>query len=236
MESQELIEKYNIDVEKLEKEQLELAKRLEIKDKIDFSLADRFGAIDISFVGNKILASAIICGRLFKKDGDKRDCEIIDRAYFIDKVRFPYLTGFRAYRELPAMIEVFNKLNEKPDVVFISGQGITHPRLGLASHFSLSTGISAIGVANSVADNVKVAEAPTGVPFAEGNILKDGKKVGKVFTSKLGSRPMYISPGDGISVDSSLKLCQDFINLPHKLPEPIHLANKYGREIKKELN
>ena len=225
MDQKELIEKYSIDVEKLEKEQLELAKKLEIKDKIDFSLADRFGAVDISFFKNKILVSIVVCGRLLENEGGKKECEVLDRAYFLDKVRFPYLAGFRAYRELPAIVEAFNKLNEKPDVIFVSGQGITHPRLGLASHFSLSVGVPVIGVSNSIVD----------LEIKDEDILKEGKKVGKIFTSKKESRPMYVSPGDGISIDTSLKLCKDFINLPHKLPEPMHISGKYGREVKKEL-
>jgi len=226
MDQEELIKKYDIDIEKLENEQPKLAKQLEINDKIDFSLADRFGAVDVSFVGNKIIASIIVCGRLLEKDGGKRDCEIIDRAYFSDKVRFPYLPGFRAYRELPVMIEAFNKLNEKPDVVFLSSQGITHLRLGLASHFSLSVGVPAIGVANSVID----------CDIKKEDVLKKGEVVGKVFVSKPGSREMYVSPGNQISINSALEVCKRFINLPHKLPEPMHLAGKYGREIKKELS
>tara|TARA_Y100000034_G_scaffold135238_1_gene206299 strand:- start:4822 stop:5475 length:654 start_codon:yes stop_codon:yes gene_type:complete len=216
MNPEELIEKYGIDIGKLENEQTKLAKQLDLKDKIDFSLADRFGAIDISFVGNKILASIIVCDK---------NLEVLDRAYVLDKVRFPYLAGFRAYRELPIMVDALDKLSEKPDVIFISGQGITHPRLGLASHFSLSVGIPVIGVANSVIDSEVKGE----------DILRKGKKVGKVFLSKPGSRPMYVSPGNEISINTSLELCKQFINLPHKLPEPMHLAGKYGREVKKEL-
>ena len=217
MNPEELIEKYGIDIGKLENEQTKLAKQLDLKDKIDFSLADRFGAIDISFVGNKILASIIVCDK---------NLEVLDRAYVLDKVRFPYLAGFRAYRELPIMVDALDKLSEKPDVIFISGQGITHPRLGLASHFSLSVGIPVIGVANSVIDSEVKGE----------DILRKGKKVGKVFLSKPGSRPMYVSPGNEISINTSLELCKQFINLPHKLPEPMHLAGKYGREVKKELS
>ena len=56
-------------------------------------------------------------------------------------MRFPYISGFRAYRELPSMVEAFNKLEEKPDVIFVPGHGIAHPRLGVASHFSLSVGV-----------------------------------------------------------------------------------------------
>jgi len=46
---------------------------------------------------------------------------------------------------------------------------------------------------------------------------------------------MYISLGNQISINTCYELCKKFIRLPHKLPEPLHLAGKYGREIKKEL-
>ena len=32
-----------------------------------------------------------------------------------------------------------------------------------------------------------------------------------------------------------LILCKQMINLPHKRPEPLHLAGKYSREVRKEL-
>jgi len=212
----ELIKKYNIDLEKLKQEQIKLAKGLQIKDNIDFSLADRFGAIDNTFIGNKMLCSIIICNK---------DYEIIDRAYVFERVKFPYIPGFRNYRELLPMILAFEKLTEKPDVVFIPGQGISHQRLGLASHFALSTGVPTIGVSNSIIECEINGE----------DILKNNKKVGKVLVSKEGSNPMYISPGDLISVNSSYELCKKMINPPHKRPEPLHLAAKYSKEVLKEL-
>lgn len=216
MDREELIKRYDIDIPKLEKGQLKLAKQLKIKDKINFSLADKFGAFFNTFVRSKILSCAIVCNKNY---------EIVDRAYAFEKVNFPYLAGFRAYRELPAMILAFNKLNERPDVVFVSGMGIAHPRLGLASHFSISAGVPSIGVSNSVFDCEEKRE----------DILKEGKKVGKILVTKQGSRPFYINPGNLISVETAYKLCKEFVNLPHKLPEPIHLARKYGREVEKEL-
>ena len=219
MDKEELIKKYGIDLPNLEKEQVKLAKQLEIKDKIDFSLADKFGAFSNVFIKNKILSCIIVCNKNY---------EIIDRAYAFEKIRFPYLAGFRSYRELPAMMIAFNKLNEMPDVVFIPGYGIAHPRLGLASHFSISSGIPSIGVSNSIIDcDVKEKDG--------GDIIKDKKKIGKVFQIKPGSRPLYVSPGNLIKVDTSYNLCKQFVNLPHKFPEPIHLAKKYSREVEKEL-
>jgi len=249
----ELSEKYKIDFNKLEREQLELFKELDMKDKIDFSLAERFGAIDVTFIKNKMLCCFIVCDK---------DFEIIDRAYVFDKVRFPYFPGFRNYRELPVMMAAFEKLSEKPDVVFISGQGVIHPRLGLASHFGLSTGVPSIGVSSSLVD-CKVEGDSSKENFekigkskfsnenfdaiSSGNVnqskfhkdgadvLKDNKKAGKVLVTKAGSNPMFISPGDHISVKSAYEVSKRLINLPHKRPEPMHLASKYAKEVREEL-
>jgi deoxyinosine 3'endonuclease (endonuclease V) len=65
--------------------------------------------------------------------------------------------------------------------------------------------------------------------------VKDKKKVGKKLVTRPGSRPLYISPGNQISINTSYDLCEQFIVLPHKMPEPMHLARKYGREVEKEL-
>jgi len=215
--SEELAKRYNIDLVKLRQEQLKLAKEIVIKDKIDFSLADRFGAVENIFVNNRLLSCFIICNK---------DYEIIDRAYAYEKVRFPYISGFRSYRELVPMMIAFEKLKEKPDIIFVSGNGIIHPRLGLASHFSLSVGgIPTIGVANNLIDCEIKGE----------DVIKKGKKVGRVLVTKAGSNPMYISPGNNINLDSSYDLCKNMINLPHKRPEPLHLARKYAKEVQKEV-
>jgi len=215
----ELSEKYNIDFEELEKEQINLAKEIVSKDKFDINLVEKFGAVNNIFIKNKILSCFIVCNKNF---------EIIDKSYVFDKVKFPYFPGFRNYRELSSIIKAFEKLNEKPDIVFIEGQGIIHPRLGLASHFGISTGIPTIGVSNSLVDCE-----------TKGNdgdeITRDQNKIGKSLISKKGSKPLYISPGNNISIESSYNLSKDLIHLPHKRPEPLHIASKYSKSVKKEL-
>ena len=215
----ELSKRYGIDFDKLEKEQIKLAKDLTIKDKIDFSLVDRFGAVENIFIKNKILSCFIVVDK---------DFEIIDQAYAFERIPFPYFPGFRGYRELSAMIKALERLNEKPDIVFISAQGIIHPRLGLASHFGLVTNIPSVGVSSSLieceASNEDASE-----------IIKDNEVVGKVLISKKESNPLYISPGNNITVKSSYDISKKLIRLPHKRPEPIHIAAKYARNVKKEL-
>ncbi len=216
---EELAKKYSIDFEKLEKEQLKIAKELKIKDRIDFSLVERYGAVESIFIGNKILTCVIVCDR---------DFEIVDRAYILEKVRFPYVPGFRNYREMEPMIMAFEKLNEKPDIIFVSGHGITHPRLGLASHFGLSAGVPTIGVSSSIVG------CEAGEKDGD-DILRNGKKVGKVLIEKEGSKPMFISPGEGISVNKAYEISKGLIRLPHKRPEPMHLVSKYVKKVREEL-
>src|SRR3989338_838217 len=214
--SSEIAKKYGINLKKLEDEQEKLAKELVIKDSIDFSAAERIGAIANAFFQNKIISACIVVSP---------EMETLEQEYFQDKMKFPYIPGFRAYREIPTMIEAVNKLEEKPDVLFISGHGIADLRLGIASHFSISTGIPTIGIADSLlAGEVK-----------KEYIVLNGKKVGKILQVKPGSRPLYVSPGDLISIETACELAKKLIKLPHKLPEPLHLANKYSKDIRKEV-
>ena len=219
MDEKELIEKYSIDIEALKKEQIKLARELSLKDSQDFSLATKFGAIENIAIKNQIISAIIVCDK---------ECNIIEQQYFLDKLKFPYIHGFRSYREMPAMVEAFNKLSEKPDIVFIHGHGLAHPRLGLASHFALAAGIPAIGVAGELFEENKIADN------GEDILLRD-KKVGKILKSKEKANPLFISPGNGISIDSACKLASNFIRPPHKLPEPLHLAHKYAKQVKDEL-
>jgi len=216
----ELERKYNIDFNKLEKEQIKLSKSLKIKDKIDFTHIEKFGAFDTIFIKNKILCCFIVCNKEF---------EIIDQSYIFEKAKFPYFPGFRNYRELPPMIAAYEKINDKPEVVFISAQGIIHPRLGLASHFGLVTQLPTIGVSNAVIDCI-IDKNKDGA-----YIYKDNKKVGVVLIGKEGSNPLYVSPGNYISIKTAFELSKKLVIHPHKRPEPLHLASKYTKKVKKEI-
>jgi deoxyribonuclease V len=216
MEPEEIAKKFNINIEKLKREQEKLAKMLKIKDSIDFSNIDKIGAIDNAFFQNQIISGCVVVSS---------DMEILEQEYSIEKLKFPYIPGFRAYRELPCMVQAFNKLQEIPDIVFIPGHGIAHMRLGLASHFSLSTKVPSIGIAKSLLKGEVKGQ----------DILLNNKKVGKILISKKGSNPIYISPGNLININTSYKISKDLIKPPHKLPEPLHIAHKYSKEIRKEM-
>ncbi len=60
----------------------------------------------------------------------------------------PYIPGFLSFREYPALLAAWEQLSQKPDLLFVDGHGISHPRrLGVASHFGLLVDVPTIGVA-----------------------------------------------------------------------------------------
>ncbi len=63
---------------------------------------------------------------------------------------FPYIPGLLAFREGPAVLAAWDKLNTKPDLLMFDGQGIAHPRgIGIASQMGLWLDKPSIGVAKS---------------------------------------------------------------------------------------
>jgi deoxyribonuclease V len=202
---------------KFEREQKKFSKQVSIKDSIDFSKIERIGACRTSSFKNKIISGIII----FNKN-----MEILEQDYSIEVAQIPYEPAFRAFRELPVMMSVFDKIEEKPEIMLVDGEGIAHPRLfGLASHFSLVTSIPTIGVSNHLLCGEINGE----------DIIFNGKNVGKVVSLKKGSNPLYVSPGNLISIETAEKIVKRLIILPHKLPEPLHEANKYMKKIMEEV-
>lgn len=152
--------------------------------------------------------------------------EIVDEEYFIDKVRFPYIPGYRAYRELPSMVKVLNKVKNNPDIVFINSHGILHPRgLGLASHFSISTGLPSVGVADSLLIGEEDGD----------KINIEGKLKGMKVHTKQGAKPLIVSPGNKISVENAANLVKEYTYEPHKFPEALDKARKYVKKIREEM-
>jgi len=215
----EIAKKFDIDIKALEQEQMKLAKALNLKDSFDTENIITVAGVDIISLGNKLIVGIVVM----------EEGEIVEQKFCTEKASFPYVSGFRAYRELPAIISCFESLENKPQLIFIKGHGTSHPRkMGIASHLSLSVNLPVIGVADELIAGVGQVE--------KDNIILDGEVVGKLVHVKEGARPLYVSPGNLISIETSAEFVKKSVKEPHKLPEPLRLARNLVKKVLRELH
>lgn len=136
----------------------------------------------------------------------------------------PYIPGLLSFRELPALLAALDLLSERPDLAFIDGQGIAHPRrLGIAAHFGVAADLPSIGVAKkplAVTFNEPGPEPGQQTPMCIGDDL-----VGYVLRSKSRCRPLFVSPGHRVSPASAVRLVTRCLK-GYRLPEPTRLADR----------
>lgn len=137
---------------------------------------------------------------------------------------FPYVPGLLSFREIPALIRALESLDSTPDLILCDGQGYAHPRrFGLACHLGLITGIPTIGVAKTrlIGDHGRV-------PLARGRWtpLEDGGEViGAVLRTRKGVKPVYVSVGHRIDLDSAVELVMRCVTR-FRLPETTRAAHR----------
>lgn len=143
---------------------------------------------------------------------------------------FPYIPGLLSFRELPAILKALDKLDHHPDVVLCDGQGIAHPRrFGIACHLGVITDLPTIGVGKSRLCGTHAE--PESIPGCY-ELLRDGEEVlGKVMCTRERVKPVYVSIGHRISLETAGKLVMA-CTTRYRLPEPLRLADfvsKHGR-------
>src|SRR3989344_4712313 len=128
-------------IEKLKEEQLKLAKKVILKD--SFEEVNLIAGAEQAFYNDNVISAIVVC--------DYKTMEVKEKVFAVAKAKVPYISGFLAYREGPAVSEAYAKLQGKPDVMLVSGNGILHPRkCGMASHIGILLDQASIGIAKQL--------------------------------------------------------------------------------------
>lgn len=205
-----------MDLNKLKEEQLKLAKKVILRD--SFGKLKLIGGADAAYNKDYIISSIVVC--------DCSSMEVKEKVFAIVKAKVPYLKGFLAYREGPAISEAYAKLKNKPDVLIFDGNGVLHPRrIGLASHMGILLDQASIGIAKQLL----VGDAKGSTVYVE----KEARA--EIVVTREHSKPIYISLGHKISLTTSVEIVKKCMRFPHKLPEPLHLAHRYANEIRGDI-
>lgn len=199
----------------LKSEQLELARKIVVKN--DFKKIDTIGACDQVFYSNKVLSVVVVCDK---------DMKVVEQKHAILDVKMPYTSGFQFYREGPAVMEAFSQLAKKPSVLMVEANGILHPlRIGMASQLGLVLDVPTIGVAKILLCG----------EVEDGMVLVNKEIRGAQLKTREFSKPIFISPGHRISLETSAELVKESMRDPHKLPEQLHIAHKTSNKMRKGL-
>lgn len=135
----------------------------------------------------------------------------------------PYIPGFLSFREYPALLAAWEQLSRKPDLLFVDGHGISHPRrLGVASHFGLLVDVPTIGVAKKRLCGKFEPLSPE--PGALAPLIDKQEQLGWVWRSKARCNPLFIATGHRVSQDSALAWVQRCTR-GYRLPEPTRWAD-----------
>ncbi len=217
-------------IHRLIKEQIKLSKKLKIKDKIPVDKIKIVAGIDVTFTDIwKNPTTGIACITVI----DIRTFQTLETVFAEETVDFPYIPTFLAYRELPVILKAYKKLKTKPDAFIIDGMGIIHPRkMGIASHFGVITDTISIGCGKSKLTGE--FEQPENKKFAYRPVYLDGELRGYILRTRKNSNPVFVSPGNNISVESSLKVVIRSVK-DYKLPEPTRLAHLNLQKYRKKI-
>jgi deoxyribonuclease V len=142
---------------------------------------------------------------------------------------FPYIPGFLSFREVPAALDALAQLATQPDLLLCDGQGYAHPRrMGIASHLGLLSGIPAIGVAKSRL--IGQHRELSGERGAREPMYDAGEVIGVVLRTRTNVRPVYVSSGHRISLESAVEYTLRCAP-KYRLPETTRRAHRLASGI-----
>ncbi len=164
------------------------------------------------------------------------EMEEVAREYAIVPLEFPYIPGLLSFREVPALLAALQKLHELPDVFFCDGQGYAHPRrFGLACHLGVLVDRAAIGCAKSILiGNHAALEEKAGSWTELVDEKAGGERIGAVVRTRRGVRPVYVSQGHRVSLETAIRLTLAVCD-GYRIPRPTCDADHFASEIKRKL-
>jgi deoxyribonuclease V len=202
------------DLRQLRNIQRKVAAQAIAKDVIDTSQVKAIAGFDIAFYDDKIVCAAVIL--------DAKTMKVLESKTSVSTAPLQYIPAYLAFREGPAIMQTYYSLELEPDVIMIDGHGMAHPlKCGLATYVGVELEKPTMGVAKKLLiGDVK-----------DEKIVAGNETLGMAVTTKEYARPVYVSVGHNISLDSAAKLIKQCIIFPHKMPEPLHQAHKLANQI-----
>jgi deoxyribonuclease V len=159
------------------------------------------------------------------------EMEEIERRWGESKIMFPYVPGLLSFREAPALLTVFARVKNTPDLIFCDGHGYAHPRrFGITCHLGLLLDTPTIGCAKSL-----LIGTHGRLPLAAGawTPLRDADEViGAVLRTRKAVNPIYVTQGHRISLATALEFVLAVLD-GYRIPRPTRDADRFVAAVKR---
>ncbi len=178
-----------------------LRDRVSLQDTASLDTIELVAGIDNAYVTHegKTTAYAVIVVFRFPS------LDQVEAVYAERPVTFPYVPGLLSFREIPAIMDAWGRLQEKPDLILCDGHGYAHPRrLGLATHVGIVLDRPTIGCAKSRL--VGTWDEPERTFGAHTPLMVGDEHVGAAVRTRPRHKPLFVSPGHMISITTAIRL------------------------------
>lgn len=206
---------HKFSIPKAHKAQAYLSKKVVSEDRLPEKI-NLIAGVDVAYAGESAIGAVAVL--------DYESLELLESQTAMCQVKFPYIPTLLSFREIPPATACVKRLKRQPDVFLVDGQGIAHPyRCGFASHLGLAIGKPTVGVAKS-----RLVGKPTTLG---GNVflVENCQIIGSVVTTREGSKPVYVSVGNLISLETAVKIVKHCVRRS-RIPEPLLQAHKIASE------
>ena len=219
------------------RQQNELRDRIEPSDKFDLESVKLIAGVDLAYWNKGDEEYAVCCIVVI----DAGTHEVIEKQHYSGKIEVPYMPGFLAFRELPLILKTAELLKNSPDIYIFDGNGYLHPRhMGIASHASFYLNKPTIGIAKTYFRVDKKTDYTEPDPEAGSytDIVIDGEVYGRALRTHKDVKPIFISIGNFVSLDTACALALKLTDRESHIPVPTRLADletHIARELEKNM-
>jgi len=180
--------------------------------------------VDVAYVKEWSVGAVVVL--------DYASLKLVESQTVVCRTRFPYIPTLLSFRETPPTFLSIRKLQVQPDVFLVDAHGFAHPyRCGFASHLGVVIKKPTIGVAKSrLFGEVEKVKGERSVAL----LKHDDEVVGAVVTTKLGCKPVFVSVGNMVSLETAVEIVKH-CSRRSRVPEPVLRAHELAAVEKRKI-
>ena len=220
----EASDRHRFSVKKAHEAQLRMSEKIIFEDRLPKRI-HLVAGVDIAYADDVSIGTVAVL--------DYDSLKLVEKQTDFCKTRFPYVSTLLSFRETGPAVLCIRKLHTQPDLFLVDGHGFAHPyHCGFASHLGLVLRKPTIGVAKSRL----IGEVKTATSKVDADLIEyDQKIIGAAVTTKSWCRPVYVSVGHMVSLETAVKIVR-YCAKNNRIPEPILTAHRIATSEKRKIN